>query len=1134
MRRSINARPGVLILLSGLVLTGHLYADPPSSCPAKIMPRIQIPDDARFIDFQAGDDNNPGTLNRPWQHHPWDAAAAGIAASCRNARVYVFKGGVVYRGALFVRQSGTPGKPVVLTSDPSWGSGRARIYGSERVGGTWKQCTPQTEPRFPPDAAVKIWYLYLPLKAVPYALYEVLPGGAKAIPLARTPNWRVTDPDNPREHWWEFTGFRYTTRLKVDSTKEFAPGQRITGKGVQERDRIVVKEVLPGCLVLEITDWAKRRKNYMFTKPGAIISNGSAKTRVKKQDWLSNTTALFFDTKNLLQPSDDYYRGGVIWTEGDEMAKLRPATVLSYMPKQRAISVSDAASKMRTHGSFIRRHSRYFIEGLPQFLDAPGEWWYDVTKSRLYLRLAHDRDPNLASIEIGQRISAININDGKHIVIRGLEVAFLNAQKPNTQDWGYYYTQFCNAAIRVAGASSGVTIEYCGIHHVPNAISVFPSKARQVLQNIMIRRCDISDVEYEGVTVFANHVNRRRLCFAPGLEEVFAEAGGYRPAAERMQINFRGAPKMPGRPVAVQVRQCRARCVKLLGNHVMNVGYRGHSPCAGAGGCGIGVFGAELLEVAYNRVDRISGIGIEIFNGAAPRRTDLDMPLNRNLVHHNNLLNTMISVSDFGGLELWRSPMSYIYSNISGNAVGLEYPNYKDLGDAGRLKPASGSCLYLDMGMKCYVFNNILWGRNNNINDMIANPTGIHRAGGMLNTFFNNTIYNTAFGFHKGGRNNRTKYLNNLLLDQGSWFFGHYAYGGDKLFEKESLAYYGNVFYGSPRYFARFGPSRKSEEVLLRDIREFGDYLREKKYQVADPGVLCDKSPVVDMKAHDFRPRAGSPVIDRAAKVFVPWGLYCPVGEWNFIQSQPCAETGRSVVFGEHFDVSRDVTDYHKGEPRNDLVQHGIGTGNFMDGILETWAPGAVLLNGADEYFSLKNGYKLDMAANNFLLEAVVKFAPGSHGVIAGKRDGRGYELSVTVKGMVQLALHASGSSSRVSLKSIADNAWHHVIVEADRSRPQGINIYIDGKLSNGAWSGKPDISSDISSNAAFLIGRSANGACTPMAIDFLRVCRGTLEDARTTIDETYDWEFNGPFLRDFFGRSPTGARRDSGAIEKE
>jgi hypothetical protein len=53
-------------------------------------------------------------------------------------------------------------------------------------------------------------------------------------------------------------------------------------------------------------------------------------------------------------------------------------------------------------------------------------------------------------------------------------------------------------------------------------------------------------------------------------------------------------------------------------------------------------------------------------------------------------------------------------------------------------------------------------------------------------------------------------------------------------------------------------------------------------------------------------------------------------------------------------------------------------------------------------------------------------------------------------------------------------------------------------------------------------------------AIDFLRVCRSTLAESKTTIDELYAWQFHGPMLRDIAGRAPTSHRsRDAGALQR-
>ena len=61
----------------------------------------------RYIDFGAGDDTRDGrTQQTAWKHHPWDANATGAAKACNGVYTYVFKGGVVYRGALKAGESG--------------------------------------------------------------------------------------------------------------------------------------------------------------------------------------------------------------------------------------------------------------------------------------------------------------------------------------------------------------------------------------------------------------------------------------------------------------------------------------------------------------------------------------------------------------------------------------------------------------------------------------------------------------------------------------------------------------------------------------------------------------------------------------------------------------------------------------------------------------------------------------------------------------------------------------------------------------------------------------------------------------------------------------------------------------------
>jgi hypothetical protein len=87
----------------------------------------------RYIDYEKGDDSNSGMFKSlPWKHHPWDANATGLAASCTGIQTYVFRRGSVYRRSMIVKESGEPGNPIHLTSDPAWGEGR-RCAGEEII-----------------------------------------------------------------------------------------------------------------------------------------------------------------------------------------------------------------------------------------------------------------------------------------------------------------------------------------------------------------------------------------------------------------------------------------------------------------------------------------------------------------------------------------------------------------------------------------------------------------------------------------------------------------------------------------------------------------------------------------------------------------------------------------------------------------------------------------------------------------------------------------------------------------------------------------------------------------------------------------------------------------------------------------
>ncbi len=156
-------------------------------------------DSVRFIDYENGSDAHGGdSLQRPWKHHPWDAAATDNAARATGIDTYVFKGGVVYRGQLTVKEQGRPGRPIRLTRDPGWGDGPAILAGSQAVTG-WSRGA--DHPRISePDS---VWRATLDF--APRTVWTIAPhGAATRIPLARHPNWK-SQPEDHKAQWFTWT-----------------------------------------------------------------------------------------------------------------------------------------------------------------------------------------------------------------------------------------------------------------------------------------------------------------------------------------------------------------------------------------------------------------------------------------------------------------------------------------------------------------------------------------------------------------------------------------------------------------------------------------------------------------------------------------------------------------------------------------------------------------------------------------------------------------------------------------------------------------------------------------------------------------------------------------------------------------
>ncbi len=176
-----------------------------------------------------------------------------------------------------------------------------------------------------------------------------------------------------------------------------------------------------------------------------------------------------------------------------------------------------------------------------------------------------------------------------------------------------------------------------------------------------------------------------------------------------------------------------------------------------------------------------------------------------------------------------------------------------------------------------------------------------------------------------------------------------------------------------------------------------------------------------------------------------------------------------------------------------------------------------------------------DIATSNMLVEVYLKAAKGSSGVVVSKLSGNGYQLAVNKAGGVTFSVVGGGSKAELASGAIiTDGKWHHVIAELDRTANTGA-IYTDGvRSAKGSMTLGASGCQPVSNTGDFLVGKGNDGAYFTGAIEFLRVARSTLAESKTSIEELYDWEFDGPFLRDFAGKEPGAKGRDAGAFQAE
>lgn len=832
-----------------------------------------------------------------------------------------------------------------------------------------------------------------------------------------------------------------------------------------------------------------REPDWIEDDPDDVMKNWWVWERVTQQ----GNNLIGRDSQNLTNPDPNYYRNAIVWTEGSNIIVTpTPSRVIDYNPQTNEITFTRGWRQPPVKGC------RYFIEDKVEFLDSPGEYYYDRGKRRLYIRLPGDEDPNTKTIELAKEFTLIEIANQSNIEISGISFRFNNSLPDPLLRW-IDTTDIYTAAIRVTGTCKDIKIRHCKFEYLTKGIRFFAEGP-----NDLIDKVEVTDNEF-------SYTDHNALEFKDG------------------QFWGRTLPPFG-----------RVKEIKILRNKFYRDGarpLRDYTPFT------IHIHSAEIVEIAGNILERCYGGGINVFGG---KHHDLrDVPLIKVFIHHNKVKDCLLHSNDYGGIEIWQGGPAFVYNNIVINPIGPRRSNYVwHIDNKREFTYTSGNfgfAYYADGQYKGYFFNNIAIGKSNQLGSTLCNAAAYMEVGGFLHAYFNNFAYKFGCAFRKQPSLNgvqRAWYLGNYMVDISDIVFDHQAAGASELEADryDTIAYLGNIFSGSPkRGIGAFAP----KQPIAKIFEEFSGDLKVRNALRYEGGVIRQAPEKLENMIRDY-------INSIKIKFFVPYPLYRVVGEWNFYKNR----NDPSFIFGENFHFNDEYMDrvmYHF-VPWNNLKGMNVTENNYKTGMLENWIEGALefdgekvycvlpdseikrdysfVYTGSFTYGGIKRNMKVtypgdkrqtvDMHKNSFLIEVVLKAERGSGGIVEKMEGGKGYSLYLK-DGRVNLKVGYGKDYYLVYTKRrMDDNKWHHLIAEVDIADKVG-RIYIDGREDKVIRDGVIKEES-ISNTGDFVVGRSQETGYFKGLIDFLRVSRGSLKDAETTIEEVYKWEFNGPFLKDFLG----------------
>ncbi len=1125
----------------------------------------------RYIDFAAGNDANDGLSKQtPWKHHPWDPNATGNAKACEGVHTYVFKQGVVYRGEMNADESGAEGDPIILTRDPSWGSGPAVICGSEKVGG-WKR---GADNRLIPDPQ-KVWYV--DLDWAPRCVWAVGPDGAVTrIPLARTPNWTITDPDDIKSNWW--------TWLNPD--KPFDNFATINGqKRYCESDKDHVNTSRPddyykGAIVWTTKGWVmgspfparvlavdRQKGSLTFAgqwggEPGQYkVIRGCRYYLEDKPQYLDSPGEFWFDKKGdggrlyIRLPGDRdpntadvevARRVRMIESRGMNHVCISGLTfeftnviwnmlAAPYWVSHENIDVEPGCVRLLGSGTdiavtnctflHVHRGVRMVAMGEEDVIDnvvvddnvfsnddAGG---IDLSDSTTYAKL----------LPTGRLLGvSVMRNTFDHVGFRpdlfGQGTSLQITYPETAEVAGNIFDRVAAQGVDVNGAkASGAATD-----RPFSRILIHHNKAVDTLLNVD----DFGGIEtwqggpfyvYDNISGNPGGYRNWDHALSPNDEDRFGHAYYLDGAFKNYYFNniAWGKSKGPGGKLAntSAFQQIISYENDFFNNTIYNFvrGSRRQAPQAGRDMFLGNIWQSMGLRV-FRDADpaRTRAAGNEADAGARASKFAIDTDAYARNVFYD--IGETFAVFEPSGrwldtLDAFRTALGSYKPLAASVGIMAKTPPLRDAA-AHDFRPSADSAA---KGLGAKVF--VPWSLYETVGEWNFAPIQGDPARILDEHWCMSPYYTNRDDYYK-----KPTYplqaVNVTLQDFESGPLENWTTGALRLNGTDQYAVLTNADINrTAGYRMRYTPQPWASATVptamqpgkpcrvqvtllgVKDGMKLSADLHWSKQNGAFGGTNVWGGPPQDVKGpgpYTFtytpqdRPDLGSFVVT----VFVtPDGNFA---NHTLMATAPVekgdaqGKTRRVSLGGEPVDQEHEATGQELSSPQ--------------------------------------------VLGSNFLIEAYFRTEPGqTDGVLMQKMGDVGFALSVNVAGGVTLSAKAVGARAGLDSHSkVNDGRWHHVIAEADR-KARTFTIYVDGVQDASGPGLGPDAS--LASDADLYVGGTPQGHDLKGAIDFLRTARGTLEDSKTTIEELYAWEFNGPFLYDFTGRKRPADGGCAGAIDE-